>query len=116
MENGGKLVIADIIARKNCGIIGNCASYIAMDFINAPSCNNEDVTQWVQQLQDTGFTVNYELITDDTFVPYFDHIINEFDHNDIIIRWGYYLIVSLWRMICKQYLPFDYVVAVCTKN
>ena len=113
---GGKLVIGDIVMRHECGVLGKYASYVAADFLKVPSCNDQDLVQWLEQLERSGFNVEYEKITDDTFVPYFDYIVNEFDHESPIIRWGYYFAVSLWRLICRKCLPFDYVVAVCTKR
>ena len=116
LKPGGKLVIADIILRNNCGLIGKYASYIAADFMMVPMCNTEDKSLWVKQLEETGFEVEYELITNDTFLPYFDNIVNNFSHDDYIINIMWYIFVNLWRYICKQYLPFDYIVAVCTKK
>ena len=116
LEPGGKLVIGDIMLQHKCGMIGRYASYLAADFLNVPSCNNQDLVQWLEQLERSGFNIEYEKITHDTFVPYFDYIVHQFDHDDFIIRWGYYFAVSMWRLICRQCLPFDYVVAVCTKR
>ena len=116
LKPGGKLVIGDIMLQHKCGTVGRYASYLAADFLNVPLCNNQNLEQWLEQLERAGFNVEYEKITHDTFVPYFDYIIHQFDHDDFIIRWGYYLGVSIWSMICKKCLPFDYVVAVCTKK
>ena len=116
LQPGGKLVIGDIMMRRNCGFVGRCASYLAADFLNVPSCNNQELVEWLEQLERSGFNIEYEKITDDTFLPYFDYIVHQFDHSDFFIRWGFYFAVSMWRMICRRSLPFDYVVAVCTKR
>ena len=116
LEPGGKLVIGDIMLQHKCGFLAKYASYLAADFLHVPSCNNQDLDAWVEQLERSGFNVEYEVITRDTFVPYFDHIIKHFDHEDFIIRWCWFFAVNSWRFICKRSLPFDYVVAVCTKK
>lgn len=116
LEPGGKLVIGDIMMRPDCGLAGKLASYLAADFLSVPSCNNENMVEWLEQLERSGFNIEYEKITDETFLPYFDYIINEFNHNDFFVRWGYYFAVSIWRIICRRCLPFEYVIAVCTKR
>ena len=115
LQPGGKLVIGDIVLRHDCGVVGRCASYLAADSMNAPPCNSQDLGEWVAQIERAGFKVEHERITDDTFVPYFDHIVHQFDHDDFIIRWAYHISVSAWAAVCRRSLPFDYVVAVCTK-
>lgn len=116
LEPGGKLVIADIMLQNNCGLLGRYASYLAANFMHVPACNNQDIKTWIEQLERSGFNVKYEIITHDTFAPYFDHIVNKFKHDDFIIRWSWFFAINIWRFICKNSLPFDYVVAVCTKR
>ena len=116
LRPGGKLVIGDIMLQHKCGFLGRYASYLAADFLHVPLCNNQDLGAWVEQLEKSGFSTEYEVITRDTFVPYFDHIVNQFDHEDFIIRWTWFFAINIWRFICRRSLPFDYVVAVCTKK
>ena len=115
LEPGGKLVIADIVRNGGSGPLGWLPNLVACDFMGAPTCNKEDVGEWLGQLRSLGFDVEWEDVTDRTLVPYLDNFALTFAPGNALLRWAGCLSVSIWSYVCAHVRPFSYVVAVCTK-
>lgn len=115
LKPDGKLLIADIVKKKT-SIIGQYLQTVAFNFLNVPFINNENVDEWVQQLKDIGYEVEYEIISDKTFGPYFEYISKQCCTGNFVWQTFFDNTVQIWKSICSANLPFDYIVAVCTKS
>ena len=115
LEPGGKLVIADIVRNGDSGILGWLPNLVACDFMGAPTCNSENVGEWLDQLRSLGFEVEWEDVTDKTLVPYLNNFALTFAPGNPMLKWVGCLSVSIWSYICANVRPFNYILAVCTK-
>lgn len=115
LKPGGKLLIGDIVKKKT-SIIGQYLQSVAFNFLNVPFVNNETADAWIQQLKDAGYEVKYENISSKTFVPYLEYISKQCSVENKIAQGLFDSSMKLWMWICQNNLPFDYLVAVCTKK
>jgi erythromycin 3''-O-methyltransferase len=116
LSPGGKLVIADIVRDNEGGLCSDLAGLVASHFLSAPLCNAITVDKWVEQLEASGFEVEWEDITERTFVPYLAYMRNNLSLSNSGLQWLACSSVSIWETICARFRPFRYVVAVCAKS
>tara|TARA_B110000967_G_C18821297_1_gene528842 strand:+ start:17 stop:1015 length:999 start_codon:yes stop_codon:yes gene_type:complete len=123
LNEGGKLVIADILYNDDDDIdmfnVINRNSFEKL--FDIPKSNKIGIDEFKKQLEDVGFKVKIEDITDKTFKPYYNYF---FTHsrcpdNFMLPSWMY----NLLRIGCGFYINticggtngFKYVIAVCEK-
>ena len=123
LNEGGKLVIADILYNDDDNIdIFNVINRNSFEkLFDIPKSNKIGIDEFKKQLEDVGFKVKIEDITDKTFKPYYNYFFKNTccPDNFILPSWMY----NLLRIGCGFYINticggtngFKYVIAVCEK-
>jgi len=123
LKKGGKLVIADILYNDDDDIdIFNVINRNAFGkLFEIPETNKISMLQFKTQLEEVGFKVKLEDITDKTFKPYYNYffkntccpkefMLPSWVYNLLRIGCGFYV-----NRICGGTNGFKYVIAVCEK-
>ena len=123
LKPGGKLVVADILYNDNSIDIFNVLNRNAFGkLFDIPECNRISIDEFKKQLEDIGYRVKIEDITDKTFKPYYNYFFSnvECPDNFILPRFifdimrisaGFYI-----NNICNGTNGFKYVIALCEKK
>ncbi len=110
----GKFVITDIMLKNdyNKSIITQSFLYFASDIFNIPNKNLIKESEWNQQLSYLFNVKEIMDITDQTFVPYYKHFVQEYVKKRNINKY----IGNMILYILCNHNPFSYKVAVCYKK
>ena len=123
LKKGGKLVIADILYNNDDIIdVFNVVNRNAFGkLFDIPESNKIGIDEFKKQLEEVGFKVKIEDITDKTFKPYYNYFFKNTccPDNFTLPSWVY----NLLRIGCGFYVNticggtngFKYVIAVCEK-
>ena len=112
LKPGGKLVIADIMYKEHPNCLKKMILSLYNGFLDIPEENCINTEEWVKELEDIGYHVTYNNITNETFIPYFNYFMNNCDLNSWFVKKVTPYIVGVF----KQFMPYNYIVAVCQKK
>jgi len=124
LKKGGKLVMADIIYNNtsNVNIFNSMNRNAFSEMFAIPDANKIGIHEYTKQLEDIGFRVKVEDISDKTFKPYYQYF---FDNLTCPENFGLPSpVFSMLRYACQIYINnlcggtngFTYVIAVCEKR
>lgn len=122
LKKGGKLVVADILYNDDDIDIFNTLNRLAFGkLFDIPECNKISITEFKTQLEEVGYNVKIEDITDKTFKPYYNYFFSNVEYPDNFILPKY--LFNIMKMSCGFYINtlcngtngFKYIIAVCEK-
>lgn len=111
LNDGGELVIADIVLKTNqIGIMKSIFIHFFKELLSIPDENLITAIEYVDQLKKAGFEVEIINISDKTFKPYFNH----FSKNHHFSFYFYDKIIEIINNNIED-IPFEYYIFKCKK-
>lgn len=113
LKNKGTLLICDIVIKNNIKYsIFNIPLLVTKNYMDIPVENFITKEEWKKQLEEIGYNVEMQDITDNTIIPFMDYFEKNNGFENKILR--YY--IKLIKYYTIKYNPFIYVIAKVTKN
>lgn len=113
LKNKGCLLICDILVKDNVKYnLLNLPLIITKNYIDIPVENFITKDEWKRQLEEIGFNVEIQDITENTIIPFMDY----FERNHGIENFILKKYITFIKYYTIKYNPFIYVVAKVTKN
>tara|TARA_Y100000389_G_C17463420_1_gene523516 strand:+ start:1667 stop:2596 length:930 start_codon:yes stop_codon:yes gene_type:complete len=122
LKPGGKLIIADIVVGRN-SFSDNITQLGWQCLVGMPRCNRIGKAAWQESLEEAGFQVRKDDITDKTMYPYMNHFCRSLGADSSFNRTAYCQVTirlatalaGILAKLLKSGRPFEYLLAECTK-
>jgi erythromycin 3''-O-methyltransferase len=122
LKPGGKLIIADIVVGRN-SFFDNVTQLGWQWLVGMPRCNRVGKAAWQESLEEAGFQVRKDDITDKTMYPYMNHFCRSLEADSSSNRTAYCqvtirlatAVAGILAKLLRSGRPFEYLLAECTK-
>ena len=122
LKPGGKLIIADIVVGRN-SFFDNATQFGWQWMVGMPRCNRVGKAEWQESIEEAGFQVRKDDITDKTMYPYMDYFCRSLGADSSLKRtakWQVFIwlsttVAGIVAKLLKSGRPFEYLLAECTK-
>lgn len=111
LKPGGKFMLGDILINKKSNIVYCMQKYIC-SYLNVVNICDKDINTLETTLEDNGFRYDIKDITKDTFVPFYNNFISNYNHNvaySILTKVG----INFLLYAQKYTNMFSYVIVSC---